>query len=313
MPLPIYKPQPNRSRAGRPVPVAGATCFAGVVPVVGACAVLLIVLSAGCASWKDTPGGDGDKTSIPRLPDAKIPDQSSVIDVAFLKIPAVSQHETSRLPWDAMDEAVIPIEVRERFEANGFRVGRVVAFDATQLPTVSEDDLENSPSVSLTSDFDRRRRRLTCRNGQAYTLVPRRPTSGSVAILLQMEKGVEGRSVRNPQFNFGLQTMSLDDGRVSVKLTPEIHHGEVKQNYVSNDSLAFRLDFSRDIWVLQALGLEVALTEGQAVVVVPQDEPFGLAKQMLVGRGADQVEERTAVIVHLSRRPRQTVDGSALR
>lgn len=273
---------------------------------------LASVVLVGCAAWRNSAGGESaaETSAVPGLPDAMIPDDSSVLDVAFLKIPSSSRLDARSLPWDTMDESVVPIEVRKRFEANGLRVGRVVAFDASQLPAASLEVDAVSDNTGLTSDFDRRRRRLTCRDGKTYTLVPRRPRSGTVATLLNLETGVEGRSLQNPQFNFGLQTLRLDDGRVSIKLTPEVHYGEVKQNYVSNDSLAFRLDFSRDVWVLDSLEMEVALDEGQAVVILPHDEPFGLGKQVLVGRGADNVEERTAVVVHLSRRPRQTVTGN---
>lgn len=276
------------------------------------CALVL----AGCAVWDGSPSSadaaksDVASAKVPGLPSAKVPDEASIIDVAFLEIPSSSFAAPKGVPWEVLDEAVIPVEVRARLEENGFRVGRIVAFDVSQMPKATEEGENPSGAVGWTSDFDRRVRRLACSDGQPYKLVLRRPSNGEVSTLIRSDGGVSGRSLWNPQFNLALRTTRMDDGRVAVKLVPEIHHGEVKRSYVSNDSLAFRMDSSRDVWVLNDLAIEVPLDEGQAVVILPQDNVFGLAKQMLIGKKVDDSEERTAVVVHLSRRPQIALGGS---
>ena len=290
------------------------------------CTMTLALLALqGCTSWskvgvfgiekdvllagkEDAAGGLG-KTG---LPSAKIPDQSSIVDVAFFPLGTSELSEEKPLPWDSMDESVIPVEVRRRLLANGFRVGRIVGLDPTQLPIAETQDGEpKSVDGRFSSDFERQRRRLSCRDGQPYLLTPRRQMSGNISTLVKLPEGLVGKGLIDPQYNFAFRTFQLDDGRVAISVVPEIHHGATKHNYISNDSLAFRLDFSRDSWILQELAIEVPLDEGQAIAILPVDQPFGLAKQMLVGRNSNLAEdEHTAVIIHLSRRPVKPIGGT---
>ena len=294
-----------------------SSCRASVCHLLGVAIWLLALMPicacVGCASWSNSGGESGVEkvaAKTPSLPTAKVPDEAAIVDIAFLEMPTSTVVDPRNVPWEMLDEAVVPIEVRTRLEENGFKVGRIVAFDVTQMPQASEESESQVASMGWTSDFDRRVRRLACIAGKPYKLVLRRPSDGEIATLIRGEAGIAGRSLWNPQFNLSLHTTRMDDGRVAVKLVPEIHHGEIKRSYISNDSLAFRMDNSRDVWVLDDLAIEVPLDEGQAVVILPQDDVFGLAKQMLVGRKADDSEERTAVVVHLSRRPRSAFGGS---
>jgi hypothetical protein len=279
---------------------------------------MVVATATGCATWT-RPGFIGPSSSEtspsannPGLPEARIPDSAAVLDFATLAIPDPKAANAGTLPWETLDESAIPLEIRRRLASNGLRAGRIVAFDASQI-VQREETAEQKllQETSLESDFDRRHRRLTCREGQSRILAARRPITGTVPVLVRNESDVVGRSVVNPQFNLVLRTYLLDDGRVLASLLPEIHHGDIKQNVVSTDSSAFRFDFSRETWSLGQLAIEVPLSEGQAIVIMPTDEPFGLGRQMLVGQKADQTEERTAVVIHLNRRPRTVAGGGS--
>lgn len=257
----------------------------------------------GCAKWKVDP----EKSSVRGgLPAARVPDHVAILDVAFVRI---ADRETltpgTELPWDRLDETVVPRETREYLKKNGIRAGRVLSIEPGQLdePPSSDESTRLMQEAEVASDFEHRRRRLSCREGQRYTLAVRRPTGDRVPILLCLEKGgVGGRSVDDPQFMLNLRTRILDDGRIAVRLVPEIQHGQVRQNYVPGDA-GFRMEFHRQRWTLDELMCEIPLSEGQAMVILPAEETFGLGQQMFVGKRVDLSEERIAVVLRLHRRP----------
>lgn len=294
--------------------------------------VMATVIMGGCANWKAEPAAE-----LPRggLPAVQIADEVAILEVAFVRIPdlplpvtnasatagAATLEKSSdgsaagkpivpapRVFWDRMDESVVPYEVRERFANNGIRVGRLLSIDPGQLGELSPADESTRlmEEADVVSDFEQRRRRISCRDGQPYTLAVRRPSGENVATLIRTEEGVLGKSLSDPQFMLILRTRELDDGRIAVRLVPEIQHGEVRQNYVSSE-LAFRMEFQRDQWTLNELMCEIPLSEGQAVVLMPLEEPFGLGKKMFVGKRADLSQERIAVVLRLQRRPQHRI------
>jgi hypothetical protein len=215
----------------------------------------------------------------------------------------------SAAPWQRMDEAVIAPQTRRWLAANGLRAGRISGWDVSQIASMAEEDDSTRllREASVLSDFENRRKRLTCRDSQPVTLAVRRALEGDHPTLVRTPAGLIGRSLVNPQFTLQMKTFLLDDGRLSVNLLPEIQHGQMKQSFVANDSLAFRMDFRRELWTLNELAMDVPLATGQAIVIVPTEDAFGLGQQMLIGRRADGSEERVAVIIQLGRLPQQTI------
>lgn len=258
----------------------------------------------GCANWKadpeNTSAGGG-------LPPARVPDDVAILEVAFVRI---VDRETltpgTELPWDRLDETVVLSETREYLTKNGIRAGRLLSIEPDQLgdQQPSDESTRLMQEAEVVSDFENRRRRLSCRDGQRYILAVRRPTGDKVPVLLcSQEDGVRGRSVDDPQFMLNLRTRTLDDGRIAVRLVPEIHHGQVRQNYVVSRDAAFRMEFNRQRWTLDELMCEIPLSDGQAMVIMPSEDAFGLGQQMFIGKRADLSEERIAVVLRLQRRP----------
>lgn len=274
------------------------------------CFALAILSLFGCAEWKM----DAENASARGgLPEARIPDDVAILEVAFVRI---VDHETltpgTELPWDRLDETVVDSETRECLNKNGIRAGRILSIDSSQLgdQRPSDDSTRLMQEADVASDFEHRHRRLSCRDGQLYSLAVRRPTGARVPVLLcSVDNVVAGRSLDDPQFMLNLRTRMLDDGRVAVRLVPEIQHGQVRQNYVTRDA-AFRMEFHRQRWTLDELLCEVPLSDGQAMVIMASKDTFGLGQQMFVGRRADLSEERIAVVLRLHRRPRRPPIGS---
>lgn len=244
------------------------------------------------------------------LPEAQIPDDVAILEVAFVRLadPETLPSGTEVL-WDRLDETVVASDAREYLKKNGIRAGRLLAIEPDQLQGQRPGDEATRlmEQAEVASDFENRYRRLSCREGQMYTLAVRRPSGSQLPVLLCSAGGVvRGRSVDDPQFMLNLKTRVLDDGRIAVRLVPEIHHGQVRQNYVTRDA-AFRMEFNRERWTLDELACEVPLSDGQAMVIMPSEETFGLGEQMFVGRRPDLSQERIAVVLRLQRRPRHPI------
>ncbi len=266
-------------------------------------AVMMALTHAGCAQWKteDDPVAVANR---PGLPEARIPDNAAIVEVAFL--PLVKPL--------SLDDTLVPAKTREILYKNGIRAGRLLVWEPSSLDALPEEDdsIRLLRQANLASDFESRRRRLSCRDSQPFSLVVRRPSGGELAALVNTSDGVVGQTLQNPQFTFTLRTRQMDDGRLAIRLTPEIQHGDIKQSYLSSDSLAFRVDFNRPAWTLEELAVELPLAEGQAAVIMPSEDAFGIGQQMFVGRRTDQTEEKIAMVVYLRRRPVHGLDGSSL-
>ncbi|XZE52949.1 hypothetical protein SH139x_004656 [Planctomycetaceae bacterium SH139] len=299
------------------------------------------MLAPGCARWNsDFADPPSSAVAAGGLPEVKIPAEAAIVDVAFVPMQLGSSLYASQAekdaaavrevasgdvlasgvaasvagggleaPWQRMDEAVLAPQTRRWLAANGLRAGRISGWDVSQIASMSEEDDSTRllREASVLSDFENRRKRLTCRDSQPVTLAVRRALEGDHPTLVRTPAGLIGRSLVNPQFTLQMKTFLLDDGRLSVSLLPEIQHGQMKQSFVANDSLAFRMDFRRELWTLNELALNVPLATGQAIVIVPTEDAFGLGQQMLIGRRADGSEERVAVIIQLGRLPQQTI------
>lgn len=264
-----------------------------------------VALCSGCAQWNGeeallsaaaaSPSNGVAAAKIPGLPEARLPEGAAIVEVAFINPPANM----------TLDETLLSAELRSLLAANGLRAGRLIAADPQQVLQGQEGEgaIRFLSETNVASDFERRRRKLSCRDHQPFSLLVRRPGVGEVSTLVHTREGVIGHSLISPQFGFILQTRQMDDGRISVRLTPEIQHGEIKQNFVASDSLAFRMDFNREKWTLDELIIESPLAEGQALVVLPSSDSFGLGKQMFVGMRADQTVEQIALVLFLQKRP----------
>lgn len=275
----------------------------------------LILALCGCAQWKssteleDRPPTEASPSS--RGLDSQIPDDASILEISFLSFQDVQRLAGDQPPlWDSMDETVIAGPQRGLLLANGLRIGRLMAVDSQMW----QGEIAEEPSqrllreASVLSDFHSHRRRLTCRSGQVYTLAVRRPSEGEQSLVVRnAEGGLEGRSLQNPQYMFRLRCSADGSGEQWIELVPEIHHGSMRQNFVANQSLAIRVDYSREQWTIDDLRSAVPLSVGQAVLVVPAEEERGLGQQMLIGRRADQSEERIALVIQLTRGPLQPI------
>lgn len=266
-------------------------------------------LLGGCASWQqDAAETEAQLGRVAGLPEARVADDVALIEAVVVPIGLRGElsGDTAQMPWESMDTTVLSPELRQRLATNGLQAGRASGVDLDGLLETEaiDETLRLLREANVLSDFEHKRHQFSCREGKTHLLSVRRQHPGELATLIRSaDRGVVGRTLERPQFMLQVKTVLLDDGRMMVRLIPDIQHGQVQPNYVANEGLAFRVDYARPAWTLEELTMDVPLAPGQAIVVVPADPPFGLGEQMLVGRRADQTQQRVAVLVQLKRLP----------
>lgn len=207
---------------------------------------------------------------LPLAPARMSPD-SVALDVFFIRVPHGDATLNGPL-WDEIDEQSLPVELRRDLAEHGLRAGIL----GGRLPLVLEQWLrpsEQAPQDPLTETVDFAQddappvlhRYLQTRKGQRCEIL----ASGvypRLALLVPSDEGLIGRTYSDGQGVFSLDCLPLGDGRVRVKLTPEVHHGETAQR-VTIAQGRMRIEPGRARDVFDDLALCTVLSPGQMLLL----------------------------------------------
>jgi hypothetical protein len=211
-----------------------------------------------------------------------------VLEVAFALLPSADAVEQEL--WAEVDEQHLPIDVRRRLAANGFRSGLV----GSPLPVALRrllDDQQNSSAVRLSNGepvldelkMQQRKQLGAGRRGDVVTS----QTLEQISVLRMQEGRLVGQTYEQAQCRFAVRSFPQGDGRVRVELTPEIHHGKIRQRWVG-DERALRLDAGQHHEEFEDLRLETVLSPGQTLIVAGTDDVKGLGRSFFAqGEGAN--------------------------
>lgn len=260
----------------------------------------LLVLTTGCAQWKETSEATASLATPRPSPSA------SVIDIGFISLPIRDDQVDWRL-WNDVDEQVLPDNLRQQLAANGLRVGRI----SGRMPTIVAEELQTDASqeslqfleqASLLSELEHGGRRFFCRTAMRYELPVRSQMRGEVSVLVKQGDSMTGRMLVDPLFQFSLETRRGEHGEIILRMVPEIKSGNAKQAWVSNEQ-ALRLESRRDVQSLEHLAIEIPLETGQAVLFSPTATACGLGEKMFMGQRVDEMQDVVALVVRLTQPP----------
>lgn len=253
-----------------------------------------IVALGGCAllTFEDPPG------EPVRLPPARMAADSVVLEFLFVRMP-MSESAAYDEIWDAADEQVLSADLRRQLTENGFRCGVV----PQELPPIlrerlasSANSLEDRSEDIATSDaeVDRSARRKQCRAGRRAKIVVSK-THDNLSVLTREGGAVRGRLVEKAQCLFALKPYPQGDGRVKLDVTPEVEHGELKQQWVGgNGTMMQRM--GKDRIVLDPLRIVTTLAPGQSLLLSATAEPHGLGDHFFVETAGGTVERSLLLI-----------------
>ncbi len=257
--------------------------------------ILCLAALAGCRNIAEPVGKSPLKP--PRMSA-----ESVALDVFFVRFP-FGELEPNGALWADVDEMHLPAEVRQRLARNGFRVGLVGGQVPTSLSKLLElkdkpaprcrslenriVDLEHEPRVV--------RRHMELRAG-VRTEVIASDVQEETPVLLCGSTGVEGESFRSAQAVLAIKAYPERDGRVRVKLVPEIHHGESKLRYVGMQG-ALRIEPGRAKRAFEEMTIEALLAPGQILLVSTLlDRPSTLGHRFFAENADGHVEQKLLVL-----------------
>lgn len=261
---------------------------------------LSLVLAGGCAPWQKQPMADPAQLLRP----AAASPESVTLEIFFARAPWADPQLNGPL-WERIDEQQFSPELRRRLAGNGLRAGLIggqVPAELAALMHLTDEQprqqLEQR-DVSLEGEPAVRRRLLQLRSGKRGEIL----ASGiypSLPLLVFDEGQVRGRTYEKAQGLFAVTATPRPDRRVELVLTPELHHGEARQQWSgSTRDGIIQLEMARPKETFPDLELKTLLAPGQMLVVscLP-DRPGSLGHHFFhdeSGRG----EEQKVLIIRL--------------
>jgi hypothetical protein len=252
---------------------------------------LIIVASQGCSSWK---------TVVPEtleLPEARMSSDSVAMEITFIRIPAGETDMCGQV-WRSVDEQLLTPARRSHLNENGFRCGLVGLQLPVGLRTLLDAEQRTSALQEATpSDIDvlKQNRRIQCRSGRRSEIVT--CTTREEMVVLRKDhdsQKVSGQTLRDAQCVLAARCYPEGNGEVRIELTPEIHHGTPRKQWVAGEG-TFHLVTGRDREVFDDLLMEATLTPGQTLVLSCMPE-FGLGHNFFLDTSNGDAQQKLLLI-----------------
>ena len=193
---------------------------------------------------------------------------SVVIEIAVLELASGEEPAAEQL-WQGVDEQRLSVELRKRLSRQGLRCGVIGAHVPNWIRHRLQQQCKHlrldEGRGTATPDDIAVQRRLQCRAGQKR-YVPVARVCDQLTLEPPSSFSGERQPYANCQCQLAVTVSPLGDGRVQVKLTPEIHHGQQRQRWVGQRGL-FHAEIAQDHAEFKDLSIETTLTPGQTLVI----------------------------------------------
>jgi len=226
-----------------------------------------VVFYGGCSSIVEEGGGI--------LGTAQLPPGSVVLDIFFVRVPFGEPQLNDEL-WQQVDEQHFSAPLRQRLGRNGFRVGLAGAPIPLRLSDLLE--LEDKPlPTGKANQIDVaqmeveprvQRRHMSLRAGKHGDIVASRiydrlavPTYESGQLSVQTYCQAQG--------HLTVEAAAQSDGRVQLKLTPELRHGQSRMTprpVVGNEAI-LQLAPNQPCRVFDDLSISATVSPGAMLVL----------------------------------------------
>ncbi len=197
--------------------------------------------------------------------------ESVTLEIFQVRVPA-DDHEFTDQLWREVDEQRLDVEVRRNLVSNGFRAGVL----GGALPDVLAKQLNLQSKMPETkaerlitdqSANPRVVRRVVQLNRHDPATIQTSDLRDYLYVLVNGDKGLQGRSYEQARTVYTLRAEPTAGQRISLKLTPELRHGELRNRYAGSDKGIFLVMPSRERETYARLVLPVELAAGELLVV----------------------------------------------
>jgi hypothetical protein len=229
------------------------------------CAAATIAL--GCQVFDKPP----DRALETLLKPVNTSSDSVALEIFQARIPLDQETKADAL-WERIDEQKFDAELRRRLVANGLRVGIVGGALPEDLANLleldgAESEAADSQIITDQSAVPRVTRRIVQAKRRDPLQIQVSELRDEAQVLLNREGSFGGKTFRQMQGVYSLQAESIPGQRVKVRLTPELHHGEMKQRYAGSTQGIFMSIPSREREVFDDLTMDAALAPGELLVI----------------------------------------------
>lgn len=241
--------------------------------------VVLAILTAAAATMVGC-GTVAERVGKSPLKPPQMSPDSVAIEVFFVRFPVSDPDANVRL-WEDVDEMHLAGEVRQRLARNGFRVGLTGGQVPATLARLME--LKDKPAPisagieSRVTDLEHEprtaRRRMELRPGVRSEIVAS-DVQDELPILFCSQSGVEGEIFHLAQPVLEIKAYPERDGRVRVRMVPEIQHGENRMRHVLTPGIV-RLESGKDKRVYDEMAIEAVLAPGHMLILTTLPDRAG--------------------------------------
>lgn len=212
-----------------------------------------------------------------------------ILDRPF-KDPAINE-----VAWRVADEQIVSPPERKALAANGLRVGRIIGGLPRELETILAGEGPNRAKLEPSN--------MLLESGQS-TLVCTTTRVPEVELLINRDDRVTGRPYRDASGYLRMTPRHHGANAVSLRVTPEIHHGPLQRSFPSlpaSAGLAPQQLTIRDAQKeepLNELGVDLVLEEGQVAIIGSRPENLqSLGTFLFSKQPAENAERRQRLVL----------------
>lgn len=251
--------------------------------------ILLLLSIGGCSTWTASESPNG----TPQLPRPQMSRDSVGIQIATVTL----NHNQGRQLQETMrelDEQVMAVDQRRRLAANGIRAGTL----DTQLPSairlllLEATHRREHPTAETYNRSQDQQRFIQCRSEKRYVVRLWDPLD-----TLEIDH-FDGDTTLRESFEdasgqMAVRCTPLGSRGATVRLTPEVEHGKVRQKFVPSGG-AFHLVARREHEAYADLTSELTLRPGETALITCSEATHGLGQSLF--RNADSTQQKILLV-----------------
>jgi len=197
--------------------------------------------------------------------------ESVTLEIFQVRIPANDDALIEEL-WSNVDEQRLGVALRRNLVKDGFRAGvlggALPDVLATHLNLQSEMPEASSEQLITDQSADPRvLRRVIQLNRREAATVQASELQPQLFVMTEDDKGLKAKNYDQVQAVYSLRAESVAGQRVSIRLTPELQHGEMRNRYSGSARGIFLMMPSREREIFDQLEIGTELAAGELLVV----------------------------------------------
>ena len=230
-------------------------------------AALLCALAPGCQVFDKPPAAALEQFLQP----ATTSPDSVTLEIFHARIP-LDKERTADAIWEQIDEQRFDADLRRQLVANGLRAGIVGGTPPeglTDLLALQSDAPETSAVrvISNQSAVPRVTRQVKQLNRRDEMSIQASEVQAEAQVLLSDRGAMGGKTFQQVQGVYMLHAEAIPGQRVKLRLTPELHHGDLRNRRVGSDQGIFLSTVSREREVFDRLTFEAELSPGELLIL----------------------------------------------